>query len=112
MKFTKWDYIAFPVLAAILLGVGYGALRLVGFFGLGILGLIIAFIATRIDLESNGASTDPEILAEQFKYRDRMSRAEKAGLHAEQSARLKPLFVAQVTAAGFIILGFGFHFLL
>jgi hypothetical protein len=113
MRFTKWDYVAFPFLAALLLGVGYGALRLVGFFGLGILGLVVAFITVRMDLERDGGhSGDPTVLAEQFKARDRMSRAEKAAHDAEKSSRLQPLFVAQVVAAGFVILGFGFHFLL
>ena len=112
MRFTKWDYLAFPILAALAICVFYGALRLVGFFGLGVLGLIIGFIAIRMDLERDGASHDPSTLAEQFKARDRMSRAERAGLRSEQSFRLKPLFVAQIVAAGFVILGFGFHFLL
>jgi hypothetical protein len=112
MRFTKWDYLAFPVLAALLIGVGYGALRLVGFFGLGVLGLIIGFIAVRMDLERDGASHEPRVLEAQFKARDAMSRAEKADFHAGQRARLKPLFVAQVVAAGFVILGFGIHFLL
>jgi hypothetical protein len=83
MRFTKWDYLAFPILAAILIGVGYGALRLVGFFGLGVLGLIIAFIAVRMDLERDGGhSGEPTILAEQFKAREHMSRAEKAEMHS------------------------------
>ncbi|WP_148663507.1 hypothetical protein [Bosea vaviloviae] len=113
MRMTKWDYVAFPILAALLLGVTYGALRLVGFFGLGVLGLVIGFIAVRMELERDGAgSSDPTTLAEQFKARQHMSRAERAGLQAEQSFRLKPLFVAQIVATGFIILGFGLHFLL
>ena len=112
MRFTKWDYLAFPIVAALAIGVFYGALRLVGFFGLGILGLVIGFIAVRMDLERDGASSDPKALAAQFKTRDRMSRAERADLHAAQLAQLKPLFVAQVVAAGLVILGFGFHFLL
>ncbi|WP_066612145.1 hypothetical protein [Bosea sp. PAMC 26642] len=112
MRFTKWDYVAFPVLAAIAIGVVYGALRLVGFFGLGILGLVIGFIAVRMDLERDGASHDPRVLEEQFKARDRMSRAERAEFQAGQLARLKPLFIAQIVAAGLVILGFGFHFLL
>lgn len=112
MRFTKWDYVAFPLLAALAIGVFYGALRLVGFFGLGILGLVIGFVAVRMDLERDAASHDPRVLEEQFKARDRMSRAEKADFHAGQLARMKPLFVAQVVAAGLVILGFGFHFLL
>lgn len=112
MRFTKWDYVAFPLLAALAIGVFYGALRLVGFFGLGIIGLVIGFIAVRMDLERDAASSDPRVLEEQFKARDRLSRAERADLWAAQKARLKPLFAAQVVAAGFVILGFGFHFLL
>ncbi|WP_146055805.1 hypothetical protein [Bosea psychrotolerans] len=110
---TKWDYVAFPILAALLLGVTYSALRLVGFFGLGVLGLVIGFIAVRMELERDGAgSSDPTTLAAQFEARERMSRAERAGLQAEQAFRLKPLFVARIVATGFVILGFGLHFLL
>jgi hypothetical protein len=113
MRVTKCDYLAFPILAALLIGVVYGALRLVGFFGLGVLGLVIGFIAVRMDLERDGPTTsDPTMLAEQAKARQRMSRAERAGFRAEQTVRLKPLFIAQVVAAGFVILGFGLHFLL
>ncbi len=109
MRMTRWDYVAFPILAALLLGVTYGAVRLVGFCGLGVLGLVIGFIAVRMDLERDGPSSG---LAEQFETRQSMSRSERARLQAEQSFRLKPLFVAQIVAAGFVILGFGLHFLL
>ena len=112
MRFTKWDYVAFPLLAALAIGVFYGALRLVGFFGVGIIGLVIGFISVRMDLERDAASSDPRVLEEQFKARDRLSRAERADFQAGQTARLKPLFVAQVVAAGLVIFGFGFHFLL
>ena len=75
MRFTKWDYIAFPFLAAAGIGVFYGAIRLVGYFGLGVLGLVIVFIIVRMDLEKDGPSgVDPSVIAEQFKARDRMSR--------------------------------------
>lgn len=79
MRFTKWDYLAFPFLAA---------------------------------LRDGAHSGQPTVLAEQFKARDRMSRAEKAALAAEKASRLQPLFVAQIIATGFVILGFGLHFLL
>ncbi len=107
MRFTKWDYVAFPLLAAAGIGVFYGAIRLVGYFGLGVLGLVIVFITVRMDLEKDGPS-----IAQQFKARDGMSRAEKADLFAEQRTRLQPQFVALVVGTGFIILGFGLHFLL
>lgn len=111
MRFTKWDYIAFPFLAALCIGVFYSVLRLVGFFGLGVLGLVIIFIVIRMDLEKDGPG-GVHVLAEQFKARDRMSRSEKSSLFEEQRSRLQPQFVALVTGAGFVILGFGLHFFL
>lgn len=64
MRFTKWDYVAFPMLAALAIGIFYGAQRLVGFFGVGILGLVIGCIAVRMDLERDAASADPRVLEE------------------------------------------------
>lgn len=109
MRFTKWDYIAFPVLAAIGIGTFYGALRLVGFFGLGIIGLAIVFVVVRMDLEKDGP---PSMLASQFRARDGMSRGERLSLFEEQRLRRQPQFVALVVGTGCIILGFGLHFLL
>lgn len=112
MRFTKWDYLAFPVLAAVCIGVFYGALRLLGFFGIGLLGLAIGFVTVRLDLERDGHSVEPGVLVEQARARERMTRAEKAEFRAAQQWRLRPLFAAQVVATGFVILGFGLHFLL
>jgi len=111
MRFTKWDYLAFPVLAALAIGVFYAALRLLSFFGLGLLGLVIAFVTVRMDLERDGHSPEPTVLVEQARARERMTRAEKAAFRSAQQWRLRPLFVAQIVATGCIILGFGLHFL-
>lgn len=82
MRFTKWDY-------------------------------IIVFVVVRMDLEKDGpAGIHPTALAEQFKARSQMSRAEKAGLFEEQRLRLQPQFAALVVGTGLVILGFGFHFFL
>lgn len=109
MRFTKWDYIAFPLLAALLLGAFFGALRMFGFFGVGILGLIILLITVRVDLEADGPGS---ALNSQSRTWESLRRVEKAEMRAARKRRRQPLFIAQIVAAGFIILGFGFQFLL
>lgn len=109
MRFTRWDYLAFPVLAALLLGAFFGALRLVGFFGVGLLGLIIALITVRIDLDADSPATG---MVAWSRMAETMSKAEKAEMRAARDRRRRPLFVAQIVAVGFIILGFGLHLFL
>src|SRR4051812_26199057 len=98
MRMTRIDWILLPVLVAVLAGVVAGAFLLVGFFGLGVLGLIIGVMAQRIELEKDGAvsnSMTTSLYAQQFKARESMSRAEKAEHRAQTDALLKPLFVAK-----------------
>lgn len=109
MRFSKWDYLAFPVLAVLLLGAFFGALRLVGFFGVGLLGLVIALITVRIDLDAEVPSSS--IIA-RSRMTETMGHAEKAEIRAARDWRRRALFVAQIVATGFIILGFGLHLLL
>ncbi|MBJ6124290.1 hypothetical protein [Microvirga splendida] len=114
MRMTRIDWILLPILVGVLAGVVIGAFLLAGFIGLGVLGLIIGLMAQRIELEKDGAvshSMTTSLYAEQFKARERMSRAEKAGHRAETQTLLKWLFPAKVVSAGLIILGFGLFFL-
>jgi hypothetical protein len=114
MRMTRIDWILLPFLIAILAGVMLGAFLLAGFLGLGGLGLIVGVMAQRIEVEKDGAvghSRTTSLYAEQFKARERMTRAEKAEWQAETQALLKWLFVAKVVSAGLIILGFGFFIL-
>jgi hypothetical protein len=114
MRMTRIDWILLPVLVAVLAAIALGAYLLVGFFGLGVLGLIIGAMAQRIELEKDGAVSNvmtPSLYAEQMKAQERMSRAERAAHRAEVETLMKPLFVAKVVSAGLIILGFGFFVL-
>ena len=114
MRMTRIDWILLPVLVAVLAGIALGAFLLAGFFGLGVLGLIVGAMAQRIELEKDGAVSHPmttSLYAEQIKAQERMTRAERAAHRAEVQALTKPLFVAKVVSAGLIILGFGFFVL-
>ena len=111
---TRIDWILLPFLVAVLAGIALGAFLLAGFMGLGVLGLIIGVMAQRIELEKDGAVSNEmttSLYAEQFKARERMTRAERAEHRAETQALMKALSVAKIVSAGLIILGFGFFFL-
>ncbi len=113
MRMTRIDWILLPVLVGVLAGIVVGSFLLAGFLGLGVLGLLVGFMAQRIELEKDGAVSNvmtTSLYAQQFKARENMSRAEKAAHRAETDALLKWLFVAKVVSAGLIILGFGLFF--
>lgn len=114
MRMTRVDWLLLPFLIAVLVGIVLGAFLLVGFFGLGVIGLIIGVMAQRIELEKDGAVSNymaTSLYAQQFMARQSMSRAERAEHRAETDLLLKILFVAKVISAGLIILGFGFFVL-
>jgi len=114
MRMTRVDWILLPFLIAVVAAVALGAFLLVGFLGLGVLGLIIGVMAQRIELEKDGAVSNymaTSLYAQQFEAQQKMGRAERAERQAEVRALLKWLFVAKVVSAGLIILGFGFFVL-
>ncbi|WP_157961386.1 hypothetical protein [Microvirga flavescens] len=111
---TRIDWLLLPLLTGVLFGVVCIVFALVGYLGLGVLGLLIGFVAQRIEIEKEGAVGHPmvtSLYAQQAEARQRMTRAERAEHRAEMKSLVKPLFVAKVVSAGLIILGFGFFFL-
>ena len=114
MRMTRIDWILLPILVGVLAGVVVGAFLLAGFLGLGILGLIVGFMAQRIELEKDGAVSNvmtTSLYAQQIKAQESMTRAERAERRAENETLLKWLFIPKVVSAGLIILGFGLFFL-
>ena len=114
MRMTRIDWILLPILVGVLAGVVVGAFLLAGFLGLGILGLIVGFMAQRIELEKDGAVSNvmtTSLYAQQIKAQETMTRAERAERRAENETLLKWLFIPKVVSAGLIILGFGLFFL-
>jgi hypothetical protein len=57
------------------------------FFGVAVIGLMIWFVTSRVDMEQDGvvgAGVSPGFLARQLRTRTEMSRAERAALHGRQ----------------------------
>lgn len=79
------------------------------FFGVGVIGLMIWFVSTRVDLEQDGtvgAGVSPGFLAHQVKTRAEMSRAERAALRGQRllearSARFFKYLGMVLTVGGF-----------
>jgi hypothetical protein len=110
MRMTRLDWFLLPLLVGTLAAIVYGAFITVGFLGLGVLGLIIGVAVLRIELEQDGTTgmvRTTDLYARQIETLDRATRAEKAAHRAEKTALLKPLLLAKIVSAGFIILGFG-----
>ena len=114
MKMTWLDWVLFPLLAGVLALLIVVLFAATGFLGLGVLGVLIGFVAQRMEVEKDGATSNymtTSLYAEQFKARQAMSRAERAEHQARSADLLKYLHVAKIVSAGLIILGFGFFVL-
>ena len=83
------------------------------FFGIGLIGLLLWFICTRIELEKDGAvgsGWTPELIARQYEARQKMSEAERAGYREEQTVAMQSvrffrhlgIALALIGAAGFV----------
>lgn len=92
-----------------LLGLAYLAWSAVGWFGVGLLGLLVLFLAVRFELEGNrpiGPQMTPDLHASQYRSEDGQSRAERAGRLSDlgtvvNAARLACIFGGTLTIAGF-----------
>jgi hypothetical protein len=114
VKMTKVDWVLLPLLAGALAVLVIVIFAVVGFLGLGVIGLLIGFVAQRIEVEKDGATSNymtTSLYAQQFKAREAMSRSERAEHQAESRRLLGYLHVAKIVSAGLVILGFGFFVL-
>jgi hypothetical protein len=86
----------------------YFAYQVVEWPGVGILGLVIACLAARVELESEGPVGHPRatgIYAASLQGRDSMSRSERAERRAESAVMVRGARIAMVTGALLIVLG-------
>src|SRR5215471_3372323 len=115
MRLSRSEIYLLPI---VLLGVGalaFLAHRIVGFLGIGILGVLIGFIAVRVDLEKEGAVGSgwaAGLYAQQASSRHTAAHAERAAHRAEIRALRRPLLVAKIISAILAAIGFGGFFYL
>jgi hypothetical protein len=87
----------------------YFAYVAAGWIGIGVFGLLIAFIAVRLEIEQHGPVGHPRdtgLYTRSLIGRDQMTRAEPAAERAEIASMLRAYSVAKVMGAVLIMIGF------
>lgn len=103
------------VSAACLLGLAWLAWSAIGWFGVGLLGLLMLFIAVRIEMEGNrpiGPQMTPDLYAGQYRSEAQHSRAERAARLSELGTVTSAARLAAIFGAALAVAGFGVFFLL
>lgn len=105
------ERLVMTALAAIaLLGLAYFAWSAIGWFGVGMLGLLALFIALRVELEGDrpvGTQTTPELYASHFRTEREQYPAERAARRAEVAAFVSSARMFAMAGAVLAALGFG-----
>lgn len=97
-----------------LLGLAFLAFRAIGWFGVGLLGLFVLFVAIRFELEGNrpiGPQMTPGLYATQFEKRGREHAADEASRRFELSGQLSSARLATVQGSLLALTGFGAFYL-
>ena len=80
----------------------------VGFFAIGVIGLMLWFVCVRMDLEKDaaiGVGRWPELIARQYQARERMSDDERARWRHEQSLALQSIRFFKNLGMGLTLIG-------
>jgi len=108
------SHIAYLTLLVASLGAtSYVAYQIVGFFGVGILGLIAGLITLTVELERGRPLVHGQAASLYIQFmaaEEKMSSAEKAARRAEIESAAFPLLMAKIVSAGLILIGFGLFF--
>jgi hypothetical protein len=81
-----------------------------GFFGVGLIGVLIWFICVRVDLEKEGAVGSPfstSLYAMQARAREGASRSERASDRHDQGLLVQSMRFAKMLGIGLTAIGFG-----
>ena len=84
--------------------IAYAVVTLFGFFGVGFFGLLILFICTQVELESDAGA---RLFAPQAQARQNMSRAERASQRHEKSPGSKTTRFFKNVGIALTLIGFG-----
>lgn len=110
-KMTRVDWVLLPVLVVGMGALAHAAFHFLGFFGIGLLGVVTGVVAVTVDLERGWPAGDYSSVRYIAEAKQTMSRAERAEWREAIQRDQLAIFVAKVASAGMIILGFGLFFM-
>jgi hypothetical protein len=87
----------------------YFAFKIVGFLGVGILGLLMMFIAIQADFTKGGTSSTYSIIP---RPSHQMDQAEKAARRTEAESLSHPILIGKILGLCLAVIGFGALFFL
>ena len=87
----------------------YFAFQFLGFLGVGMVGLIMMFVAFQAELTKDGTSSTYTIIP---RPPDHMGHAEKAARRAEVESLSHPIVMGKLLGLCLVVIGFGALFLL
>jgi len=102
-KQLRYEIAAALVIAVLI----YASFRLAGSLGVGLLGLLILFIAVQADLDKSETS---DVWAMRAAPSHRMDRAETAARHADSNTLNQPILIGKLLGAGLALIGLGLFF--
>lgn len=110
---TRADWLLVPVALVIAAASSWWMWSRLGFFGIGLLGLLIGVVAVTVDLERGWPLGSPRVNthADRLAAEARMSADERLAARAALAQAAGPICVAKVISAGMVILGFGLFWL-
>jgi len=101
---VKTEMIVYGVLAAAAIAaLTYAAASAAGFLGVGVLGLLILFIAFQVDLDKTATSS----VYAMRPPRERIDHAERAAQHDEVDRMRSPILMGKLIGLGIAVIGFG-----
>ena len=90
--------------------IAFVIVALVGFFGVGIIGLLIVFISTQFELDSDGpvaGGINSDLLARQVQAQRAMSPEQQASRRHEKSSVAQSVNFFRYFGIGLALIGFG-----
>ena len=113
LRFRTSDVVLAILLAVSLGATSYLAYWIVGFLGVGVLGMIIGVVALTVELERGGPVGHGQasgLYSQYMAAEETKSPAEKAARRAEIESAAFPLLVAKIVSLALIVVGLGLFF--
>ena len=110
LRLSKTEIFMLPPILLGVAALAFFAFQIVGFLGIGLLGVLIGFIAMQVDLDQEGVIGPGVLHAQQMMARQNASRSERAAHRSEMRSLARPLLIAKIISAALVVLGFGGFF--